>query len=200
MFKKAFAGASATAEQASETVEQVTQEAENEQQIEETEEQKAEAEPEPHESEDQRLNDFVLKSVQAAVQDYFKEEQAKQAEAEKLKAMGEDERRNYELDQREQRLKEREEQIAYQEHVARTTALVAREGLPSEFVELFAKGADAEHLEAAVVSISKVWRQALAEMKRASARQPMPRAAETKEAEPEIGFNLADIARQVRKV
>lgn len=88
------------------------------------------------------------------------EQEAKENEAKKLDKMNADEKQKYQLDQREQKLADREKAIARKELTAEAKAMLSERDLPVELVNVVDL-TSAETVSESITSIQKAWEESV---------------------------------------
>ena len=129
--------------------------------VETVEQQKVPAEPAPQPQDEKKYTDA---DVDAIIDKKFakwkSEQEAKENEAKKLAKMNADEKEKYQLDQREQKLADREKAIARKELTAEAKAMLSERDLPVELVNVVDL-TSAETVSQSVAVLQKSWEQAV---------------------------------------
>lgn len=125
--------------------------------VETVEEQKVPAEPAQQPQDEKKYTDA---DVDAIIDKWKSEQEAKENEAKKLAKMNADEKQKYQLDQREQELADREKAIARKELTAEAKAMLSERDLPVELVNVVDL-TSAETVSQSVAVLQKSWEQAV---------------------------------------
>lgn len=118
--------------------------------------------------------------VSSAQKKWQKEMETKIAEAEKLKAMDETQRREYEYTQKLQELEQRERDFAITQNKLEATKVLANRGLPIEFVD-YIVAEDAETMMTNITTFEKAFNSAVADAVAKKISSPAPKTGSVKQ-------------------
>lgn len=118
--------------------------------------------------------------VSSALKKQQKEFETKMAEAEKLKAMDETQRRDYEYSQRLQQLEAKEREFALAQNKLEATKIMASRGLPVTFVDYIVAD-DAETMMDNITNFERVFKSAVADEVAKKISSPAPKVGSIKQ-------------------
>lgn len=130
------------------------------------------AENEPEMFTREELLAEVDRRVTAALKKQQKKSDEKIKEAERLAKMNAEEKAQYELDQREKRIAEKEQELALAENKAECAKILANKGISADLVD-FVVDADAETMQANIKLLEKCFKESVkAEVEKRLAADP----------------------------
>lgn len=118
--------------------------------------------------------------VSSALKKQKKEFEAQTAEAEKLRAMDENQRKDYEYDKRLKELEEKERQFAVAQNKLEATKVLSNRGLPIEFVD-YIVAEDAETMMENITTFEKAFKSAVADAVAQKIASPTPKGSSVKQ-------------------
>lgn len=134
--------------------------------------------------------------VSSALKKQQKEFEAKTAEAEKLRAMDENQRKDYEYDKRLQELEAKEKEFAIAQNKLEATKVMSNRGLPIEFVD-YIVAEDAETMLNNINTFEKAFKAAVADAVAQKVASPTPKSSSVKQTGlTKEEFNKMTIAQQ----